>query len=104
VTGVQTCALPISQEREISKAGREAYGQRISILRKKLLADGFSEKRSKRLASLCTSALQGALIQARIDRSGEALIIAAEELADMLDGLKQQSQLRHSRSFENGKA
>lgn len=76
------------QEREISKAGREAYGRRISILREKLLADGFSEKRAKRLASLCTSAMQGALIQARIDRSGDALIVAAEELADMLGSMK----------------
>ena len=39
----------------------------------------------QRLATLCTSALQGALIQARVERSGAPIEIAADELARMLE-------------------
>lgn len=71
-------------ERLISQAGRKAYAARIGILQKKLIADGYPEDHAKRLAQLCTSALQGALIQARIERSGAPIETAASELAAML--------------------
>ena len=75
------------QERAVTQAGRKAYGLRIEILRDKLMADGFSPERAQGLAQLCTSALQGALIQARIERRGEPIESAASELADMLAGM-----------------
>ncbi len=72
------------RERLIAKAGRKAYAARIDILSEKLVADGFAQDRARRLAQLCTSALQGALIQARIERSGAPIETAANELAEML--------------------
>jgi TetR/AcrR family transcriptional repressor of lmrAB and yxaGH operons len=73
--------------RSVAEAGRNAYAARMSILRDKLLADGFSESRAQRLATLCTSALQGALIQARVERSGTPIETAADELARMLEAI-----------------
>ena len=73
--------------RSVAEAGRNAYAIRVGLLRDKLLADGFSQARAQRLATLCTSALQGALIQARVERSGAPIEIAADELAGMLEAI-----------------
>jgi AcrR family transcriptional regulator len=73
------------RNRSVADAGRKAYAVRMGILRDKLLADGFSEPRAQRLATLFTSALQGALIQARVERSGAPIETAADELARMLE-------------------
>jgi TetR/AcrR family transcriptional repressor of lmrAB and yxaGH operons len=73
------------RDRSVAEAGRKAYAARMGILRDKLLADGFSEPRAQRLATLFTSALQGALIQARVERSGAPIETAADELARMLE-------------------
>ena len=72
------------RDRAVAQAGRDAYAQRIALLTDKLVADGFAPARAERLAGLCASALQGALIQSRVDRSGRPLEIAAEELAALL--------------------
>lgn len=71
--------------RHVTEAGRKAYVLRLSILTDKLVADGFSHRQAERLASLCTSALQGALVEARVARTGRPLEIAAEELRRMLE-------------------
>jgi TetR/AcrR family transcriptional repressor of lmrAB and yxaGH operons len=73
------------QDRAIAEAGRKAYAARIDFLRNLLLAEGFSPARAQSLALLCTSALQGALIQARVERSAKPLLIAAEELASLIE-------------------
>jgi TetR/AcrR family transcriptional repressor of lmrAB and yxaGH operons len=72
-------------DRDVTEAGRAAYRTRVAILADKLVADGFQRARADALAILCTSALQGALIQARVERSGRPLEIAAGELARLLD-------------------
>lgn len=72
------------KDRNVCEAGRKAYAARIAVLKDKLIGDGFSPARSDRLAVLCVSALQGALIQARVERSGAAIEVAGDELADML--------------------
>ena len=72
-------------DRAVAQAGREAYAARLSILTDKLKADGFPAEGAERLAVLCASAIQGALIQARVERSGAPLEAAADELARMLD-------------------
>ena len=72
-------------DRAVTQAGREAYAARLAILTDKLVADGFPAKWAERLAGLCVSAIQGALIQARIERSGAPIETAANELARMLD-------------------
>ena len=75
------------QDRAVAQAGRQAYAARLAILIEKLAADGFSGKRAERLAGLCVSAIQGALIQARVERSGAPIERVADELAAMLDDL-----------------
>jgi TetR/AcrR family transcriptional regulator, lmrAB and yxaGH operons repressor len=72
-------------ERTVTHAGREAYAARISVLSRKLVEDGFAKARADALAVLCTSSLQGALIQARIERSGRPIEVTAAELARLLE-------------------
>lgn len=72
-------------DRAISVAGRKAYAARIDIIADKLIADGQSSERARRLAMLTVSALQGALIQARVDRSETPILTAAQELKIFLD-------------------
>lgn len=73
------------RERAVSEAGRKAYAARVAILRDRLVDDGFARPRAEALAVLCTSALQGALIQARVERSGRAIEVTAAELARLLE-------------------
>lgn len=73
------------RNRSVSQAGRASYAARLAILREKLAADGFAPVRAERLSVLCVSALQGALIQSRVERSGAAIEVAADELAAMLE-------------------
>jgi len=80
-----TVLLELAPEnRAVADAGRRAYAARLEILRDKLIEDGHAEERAGHLASLCTSALQGALIEARVQRSAKPLQIAAAELAAIL--------------------
>src|SRR5579871_4197573 len=72
-------------DRDVTEAGRTAYRTRVALLSEKLVADGFPRARADALAILCTSALQGALIQARVERSGRPLEITAAELARLLE-------------------
>jgi TetR/AcrR family transcriptional regulator, lmrAB and yxaGH operons repressor len=73
------------RDRAVTEAGRKAYEARINILSDKLVADGYQRARAERLAVLCVSALQGALIQARVERSGAPLQTTADVLADILE-------------------
>ena len=72
-------------DRAVTVAGRQAYSARIGIIADKLIADGHSEDRARRLAMLTVSALQGALIQARIERSEAPILTTAQELKTFLD-------------------
>jgi TetR/AcrR family transcriptional regulator, lmrAB and yxaGH operons repressor len=82
-----TTVLLASRDRNVAEAGRKAYAARVGITGDKLIADGFSPARAERLAILCVSALQGALIQARVERSGTPIETAADELARMLEAI-----------------
>jgi TetR/AcrR family transcriptional repressor of lmrAB and yxaGH operons len=85
---ITTVLLELAPEdRAVTQAGREAYIARLALLKEKLMADGFQAERAERLAVLCVSAIQGALIQARVERTGTPLEVAADELARMLDQL-----------------
>jgi TetR/AcrR family transcriptional regulator, lmrAB and yxaGH operons repressor len=68
----------------ITAAGAEAQREHRRIIAERLEADGFSPRRATRLAVLATAALDGALVQARIEQSGAPLIAAAEEFAALL--------------------
>lgn len=74
------------RERAATDAGRKGYGARISVLSRKLVGDGFAQTRADALALLCTSSLQGTLIQARVEqRGGRPIDVAAAELALLLE-------------------
>ena len=75
------------RDRAVAQAGRDAYAARLGILTERLIADGFPRERARRLAGLCVSAIQGALIQARVERSSAPIETAADELARMLEAL-----------------
>ncbi len=73
------------RSREVTAAGRTAYAARIAVLQERLIADGFSARRARELAQFSTSALQGALVQARVERSRRPIEAAGEELARVID-------------------
>jgi len=73
------------RERAVTEVGRKAYAARLSILSRKLVEDGFAKARADALGVLCTSALQGALVQARVERSGRPIEVTAAELARLLE-------------------
>ena len=64
----------------ITEAGREAHEAWTAELKARLQADGVDGARAARLASLTIAALEGALVQARIEQSSRPLVVAAEEL------------------------
>ena len=73
------------KNRVVAEAGRKAYASRIDVIKSKLITDGFSPIRAERIAILCVATLQGALIQARVERSGTPIETAADELAKLLE-------------------
>ena len=82
---ITTVLLELAPEdRSVTEAGRQAYAVRLGVLTDKLIADGIPKRRAERLAILCTSAMQGALIQARVERTGAPVLTTAEELAELL--------------------
>ena len=83
---ITTVLLELSPgDRAVAEAGRKAYAERLRILTGKLIDDGFSNRRAERLAVLCVSALQGALIQARVEQSSAPIRTTADELARLLE-------------------
>ena len=70
----------------ITEAGRIAHAAWRSVLTKRLAADGFPQARAERLAVLAVAALEGALLQARVEQSGAPLLAAAEEFDLLLRG------------------
>ena len=71
-------------EGAVAAAGRDAYQRRLDVLRRRLAADGFCEDRAAELAVLCTSAIQGAIIQSRMVRSDRPLLTTASALGVLL--------------------
>ena len=72
-------------DRAVTVAGRKAYEARIGCLTESLLAGGHTQPRARALATLCTSAIQGSLIQARVERSKAPVLTTADELATLLE-------------------
>lgn len=72
-------------DRAVAEAGRKAYAARLAVIRRKLELDGHSPSAAERLAILSVSALQGALIQSRVERSGRPIEVAADELGQLLE-------------------
>lgn len=64
----------------ITKAGRDSFDAWRAVLSARLVQDGLTPRRAERLATLAIAALDGALVQARVERSGAPILTAAEEL------------------------
>lgn len=65
----------------LALAGREAFRSWREVFEHALLRDGLEAQRSGRLAALTIAALEGAMVQARVERSGDPITNAAIELA-----------------------
>ena len=76
-------AAPISQK--ITAAGRHAFAAWAAVLSGKLQATGASSARADELADFTISALEGALILARVRKSAAPVLQAAEQLRSLYD-------------------
>ena len=65
-------------------AGREAFANWRGVIARALLSDGFSKVEARRLATLTISAIEGSLILARVESSGEPIEDVAKSLAVIL--------------------
>lgn len=68
----------------ITAAGLEAQAAQRGVIAARLVQDGYTPERAERLAVLAVAALDGALLQARVSRSGAPLLTAAEEFGRLL--------------------
>ncbi|MGC1469443.1 MAG: TetR/AcrR family transcriptional regulator [Sphingorhabdus sp.] len=73
------------KDRVVTVAGRHAFAARNNLLSERLVAEGWTSEAADQMAMLCTCALQGALVQARIDRSARPLEQVAATLAEQLN-------------------
>jgi AcrR family transcriptional regulator len=72
------------QSAGIALAGREAFADWRAVIARALLRDGFSRAEARRLATLVISAIEGSLILARVESSGEPIEDVARSLAVVL--------------------
>jgi TetR/AcrR family transcriptional repressor of lmrAB and yxaGH operons len=70
-----------ADEPAIRDAGREAFEGWRAVLADALMAERVGFDRASRLAAFAISALEGALVQARVERSPTPILAAGEELA-----------------------
>ena len=73
------------QAEAVRVAGARALSAWQDAFAAPLLERGVAPQRAQRLAALAVAAIEGALLQARVQRSSEPIVAAAEELAAMLD-------------------
>ncbi|ATQ42493.1 TetR/AcrR family transcriptional regulator [Caulobacter mirabilis] len=81
---ITTVLLETAAEDEIIRAaGREAFAGWVEVLTRRLEADGVAPERAKSLAGVAVSALEGSLIQARVERSEAPIAAVGEMLAEL---------------------
>jgi TetR/AcrR family transcriptional regulator, lmrAB and yxaGH operons repressor len=74
----------VPQSPGIALAGREAFAAWQTVIARALLRDGFSKGDARRLSTFAVSAVEGALILARVEGSGEPIEDVARSLALVL--------------------
>jgi TetR/AcrR family transcriptional repressor of lmrAB and yxaGH operons len=72
------------QSADLTAAGREAFGGWCAVIARALVRDGFGKADAKRLATLAVSAIEGALILARVEASAAPINDVAKSLASAL--------------------
>ncbi|MCO1655747.1 TetR/AcrR family transcriptional regulator [Pseudonocardia humida] len=73
------------QEAGVTEVGRAAFAAWSRILRDGLVAGGVPPGRAERLAGLALSALEGALVRARVEQDGGPVVDALDQVADLFD-------------------
>jgi TetR/AcrR family transcriptional repressor of lmrAB and yxaGH operons len=72
------------QSADMAAAGHEAFASWRAVIVRALLRDGFGKAEARRLATLTVSAIEGALILARVEGSAAPLEDVAKSLAGAL--------------------
>lgn len=71
-------------DRAVTEAGRQAFAARLRILQACLIADGYEAQEAEAMALVCTTALQGSLVMARVECSRAPIERTAAQLARLL--------------------
>lgn len=83
---ITTVVLELSpQDRAVTAAAREAFSARRQVLTQRLIDDGWPDAEAKELSLLAISAIQGALVQARLERSVQPLTSIAKMIKIVLE-------------------
>jgi len=72
------------QSVDMAAAGREAFAGWCAVIARALLRDGFGKAEARRLSTLTVSAIEGALILARVEASAQPIEDVAKSLAAAL--------------------
>jgi TetR/AcrR family transcriptional regulator, lmrAB and yxaGH operons repressor len=75
-----------ADDEELTAAARAAFASWTALLAEQLQATGVPADRARPLSSLALTAMEGALVMCRVERSSEPLETAAAELARLLPG------------------
>jgi TetR/AcrR family transcriptional repressor of lmrAB and yxaGH operons len=68
---------------QVATAGREAFADWTAVLSAALESEGVDPSRARRLARFAISAVEGALIQAKVERDAAPLLEARDELVEV---------------------
>lgn len=72
-------------EPAITDAGAKAFADWTAVFVRALTFHGVEPSRALTLARLAISAIEGALILARVERSAEPILMAADQMADLFE-------------------
>jgi TetR/AcrR family transcriptional regulator, lmrAB and yxaGH operons repressor len=72
---------------KVTAAGREAFKMWRAPISSRLIAQGVPQARAERLAALVIAAMEGSLIQARVEGSADVIESSARELEALLDSV-----------------
>lgn len=81
---IATTLLEIAPDADgVAAAGRGAFARWAAIFRDALAAQGVPDVRADRLGRFAITAIEGALVLARVQRGGEPILMAVDEVADL---------------------
>lgn len=72
-------------DRAVTEAGRHAFAARQQVLRASLIRDGYDAQEAEAMALVCTNAIQGSLVMARVECSRAPIVQTVAQLAVLLD-------------------
>ena len=84
VISVHARDVTSAETADMTAAGREAFAGWCAVIARALLRDGFGKAEARRLSTLTVSAIEGALILARVEGSAQPIEDVAKSLAAAL--------------------